>query len=378
MRNPERIAESGSRVASVLRKVNRRNLLMGAAGATAIGAAGAVAAGVGVALAARAAWNSMNRMDLRGKVVLVTGASRGLGFALAQEFARHGCKLIINARKQDALDIAAEELRRMGASVLAIAADVGNRDEVERMVQRATAEFDRIDILVNNAGVIQVGPLQTQTVEDFRESMDVMFWGVVYPTLAVMPQMISRREGRIANITSIGGKIAVPHLVPYGCAKFAAVGFSEGITAELAKDGVKVTTVVPGLMRTGSHVNAYFKGDSQSEYTWFSLGATSPVSAIGARRAARSIVNAIRRGQAETILSLPAMIAARVHGLMPATTVNMLGVVNRFMPGTNAQSKERHRGKESETAVSRSPLTMLGRRAGKALNQYPERRDQPA
>ena len=114
------------------------------------------------------------------------------------------------------------------------------------------------------------------TVADFEDAMGTMFWGMVYTTLAALPQMTERGAGRIVNITSIGGKVAVPHLLPYCCAKFAAVGFSEGIRAELAKDHIKVTTVVPGLLRTGSHANAVFKGDHHKEYGWFSLAATRP------------------------------------------------------------------------------------------------------
>src|SRR5450759_4776995 len=111
----------------------------------------------------------------------------------------------------------------------------------------------------------------------FELAMDVMYWGVLYPTLAVLPQMREHKRGRIVNITSIGGKVSIPHLLPYNSAKFAAVGLSEGLRAELAMDGVTVTTIVPGLMRTGSHINAYFKGKQEREYTWFALGASLPV-----------------------------------------------------------------------------------------------------
>ena len=209
--------------------------------------------------------------------------------------------------------------------------------------------------------------------------MDVMFWGAVYPTLAVLPQMKQRRSGHIANVTSIGGKVAIPHLLPYDCAKFAAVGFSEGLRAEVLKDGVKVTTVCPGLMRTGSHLNAEFKGDHRSEFTWFSLGATSPLVTMNAHRAARQIVNAIRRGRAEIILTPQAKLLAAVHGLFPGLTADILGLSNRLMPTAEmGGGQERHKGKECETAVTRSFVTELGRLAAGALNQYPERRAKPA
>jgi short-subunit dehydrogenase len=348
----------------------RRHLAMGAAGLAVTG----TAAGITLAFGAKKLIDRIRLADLRGQVALITGGSRGLGFAIAQELAAQGCRLVLCARHADALRWAEEELSRSGAEVMTVVCDVGKQEEVDAMVRQVVDRYGVIDILVNNAGVISVGSLESQTLADFEEAMQVMFWSNVYTTLAVLPQMVNRRYGRIANVTSIGGKVSVPHLVPYGCAKFAAVGFSEGITAELAKDNIHVTTVVPGLMRTGSHVNAHFKGDHRSEYSWFSLGATSPLTAISARRAARSIVNAIRRGQAEIILSLPAKLAVWIHGLLPGTTVTLAGVANRVMPGTGSTNKDRHSGKESETAISRSFLTKLGRDAGQRLHQYPEER----
>jgi short-subunit dehydrogenase len=117
--------------------------------------------------------------------------------------------------------------------------------------------------------------------------------------LAALPVMREQSHGRIVTITSLGGKIAVPHLVPYCAAKFAAVGFSEGLRAELGRDPVTVTTVVPGLMRTGSHVQALFTGQADKEFTWFSLGASLPLVSMDAERAARQIVEGVRRRGAE-------------------------------------------------------------------------------
>ncbi len=329
----------------------------------------ALVAGIGVAAAGRTLLRRATTYNLRGKVVLITGASRGLGFVLAQEFASEGAKVVICARDVDELRRAKEELQAHGAEVLALRCDVGKKDEVEGMIGGAQRRFGRIDVLVNNAGVIQVGPLEEQRTEDFREAMDVMYWGTVHPTLAVLPHMRKRRSGRIVNITSIGGRMSVPHLLPYSGAKFAAVGFSEGLRAEVAKDGIKVTTIVPGLMRTGSHLNAYFKGQHKKEFGWFTMGAAMPLISIEARRAARKIVSAVKHGETDLVLTPQAKLAALVHGIAPGLTADVLSVINRIMPEAGGIGAERRTGKESESALTRSPLTRAGRRAARKYNE---------
>jgi short-subunit dehydrogenase len=179
-----------------------------------------------------------------------------------------------------------------------------------------------------------------------------MFWGMLYPILAVAPGMMARRQGRIVNITSIGGKVSIPHLLPYSCAKFAAVGLSEGLSAELAQYGIRVTTVAPGLMRTGSHLQAEFKGQPNKEFTTFSLMASLPMISMDARRAARQIVSATKRGATECTLSIPATLLAFFHGLWPGPTVQMLGAVNRFLP---QPGEVRGRGVRGETVQEQMP-----------------------
>jgi len=347
--------------------ISRKTLLTGLA----VGGAATAAAAAGSVLVARALWNSARFEDFQGRTVLITGGTRGLGLALSEEFVRLGCRVAVCARDEGEVQRAVTLLQRSGAQVFGGVCDVGKQDEVNAFVKRVNEVFGPVDVLVNNAGIIQVGPIESQTIEDFREAMDIMFYGQVYFSMAVLPQMRERRRGNIANISSIGGKVAVPHLLPYTAAKFASVGFSEGLTAEVAKDGIRVTTVCPGLMRTGSYQNAWFKGDNAKEYAWFSLGATLPITAIDAHRAARTIVRAIRRGQAEIVLSLPAKLAALVHGVAPGTTVRVLSLTNRLMPGTGNASKERFRGHQSESAITRSSLTALGRKAAAQLNQRP-------
>jgi NAD(P)-dependent dehydrogenase (short-subunit alcohol dehydrogenase family) len=329
-----------------------------------------VGAGVGLALAGRSIWRQLRAIDLRGQVVLITGSSRGLGFALAQEFAHQGARLVLCARNEQELERARRDIEQLGAEVLAVPCDVSRREQVQWMIAQALTHFGRVDILVNNAGVIMVGPVQAQTLNDFEEAMNTMFWGMVYTTLAVLPHMQARKSGRIVNITSIGGKVGVPHLLPYTAAKFAAVGFSEGLHAELAKEGIKVVTVVPGLMRTGSHVNAMFKGKHTAEYTWFSLGATLPIVAMSARRAARRIVRAARVGETEVLLGWQPQLVGRLHGLLPGFVINWLALDNRLMPAAGGIERQRRIGKESESPVTRSFITALGRRAAYTYHQY--------
>src|SRR5205085_11782954 len=138
-----------------------------------------------------------------------------------------------------------------------------------------------------------------------EEVMKVHFWAPLHTTLAALPEMRQRRDGRIVNISSIGGKVSVPHLLPYSASKFALTGWSEGLRSELLKDGIYVTTVCPGLMRTGSPRNALFKGKNEAEYAWFSISDALPIVSMSAKRAAQQIVDAAARGAAEVVLSRP-------------------------------------------------------------------------
>jgi short-subunit dehydrogenase len=344
------------------------------------GVAAGLAATVGMALVGRTAYKQLRRWrssdsqrnDLQGKTVLITGGSRGLGLALAEEFARQGCNIALCARDEAEMVRARQQVERLGVEVVAVTCDVSKQEQVDHMVQVVRQHFGAIDVLVNNAGVISVGPLLSQRIEDYKEAMDIMFWGAVYPTLAVMPQMIESGSGEIVNITSIGGKVSVPHLIPYGCAKFATVGFSEGLHAELKKFGINVLTVVPGLMRTGSDLNAYFKGQQKYEYGWFALSGTNPLFSISVERAARQIVQATRRRKAELVVSWQAKLLAKVHGIAPGLTSEALALVNQLLPNAEGGSTQRKTGRDSQSVVTRSPLTALGRRAAKRYNQLGE------
>jgi NAD(P)-dependent dehydrogenase (short-subunit alcohol dehydrogenase family) len=271
------------------------------------------------------------------------------------------------------LSIARISIEDEGQEVFAVSCDVSDRDRVDRvdrLIATVRARYGRIDILVNNAGEIRVAPLENTSIENFEQAMGVMFWGVVYPTLAVLPEMRQRGSGRIATITSVGGKVSVPHLLAYSCAKFAAVGFCEGLRAEAARNGVRVTTIVPGLMRTRGHRNAVFGGKSQSEAGWFGVGASLPLLAMNAERAARKIVDATRRSKAERILTPQAHLLSTLHGISPGLVTNVLTRVNRLLPWPSGDHQTM-RGAEAEEQMPGwwRAATTFGRRAAAHLNQ---------
>jgi NAD(P)-dependent dehydrogenase (short-subunit alcohol dehydrogenase family) len=330
-------------------------------------AAGGVGLGVATGFGIRRA---RRNQDITGQTVLITGGSRGLGLAMAREFARHNCRIAICARDEAELEKARLLLDEEGVDVFTIACDVSDRGQADEMVRRVREHYGQIDILVNNAGEILVAPIENVTHEDFGRAMAVMFWGVLHPTLAVLPEMRARRSGRIAAITSIGGKVSVPHLLPYSCAKFAAVAFCEGLRTEMASHGVKITTIAPGLMRTGSYVNARFKGQAEQEAAWFSAAATLPLISMSAERAARQAVSAIRRGRAERILSTQANLLARAQGVFPGLIPNILSMVNRVLPGPTPDAITEKTGAEVQSGRGLfRAITLFGRRAGARLNQ---------
>src|SRR3954470_2717491 len=311
-------------------------------------------------------------IPLRDRVAVITGGSRGLGLLMARELAAEGARIAILARDPAELDLARRELAAAGGQrVLALPCDVRNEDEVRWAIDAAAERFGRLDILINNAGVIQVGPLEHMTVEDFEEAMRVHFWGPLHATLAALPHLRKRETGRIVNISSIGGRIAIPHLVPYSASKFALVGLSDGLRTELAKEGIYVTTVCPGLMRTGSHVNARFKGKRQEEFAWFAGSASPPVTAMPGRPAARRILEACRYGEPSLTLTPQAKAAAIANTVAPNVVARGLKLAVRLLPGPSGDGdgEEARPGWQSTSRWAPSLLTRLADEAAVENNE---------
>jgi short-subunit dehydrogenase len=328
-----------------------------------------IAAVAGGALLLKSALSQFFEYNLKNKTVLITGGSRGLGLVMAREFAREGARLALCARDEEELERARGDLETSGAEVMVVPCDVRNTNEVNNMVAAVNDQFGHIDVLVNNAGVIQVGPIEVMTHEDFELAMQAHFWGPLNTILAVLPSMRQRKEGRIVNISSIGGKVSVPHLVPYSASKFALVGLSKGLRAELMKDGIVVTTVCPGLMRTGSPRNADFKGQHRFEYAWFSISDALPLLTVSAENAARQIVRACKRGQAELVISVPAKVAVKFDALFPAVMSQLLAVANQILPEPGGVGTQRVKGRDSTSSWSPSWLTTLNEEAAARNNE---------
>lgn len=322
------------------------------------------------------------RSDAAAPVALVAGASRGLGLLLAREVGRNGLRPVLWARDQGELDRAVAVLADEGIIATAMVCDVRDPELVERLVGRIEDEIGPIEVAIHVAGVIQVGPLSSLTREHFEEAIDVMEWGPINLSLAVLPVMRRRGRGRIGIIASIGGLVSVPHLLPYSTAKFAAVGFALGLQAELAGTGVTATMVAPGLMRTGSHLRAEFTGDAAAEYAWFAPGASLPLVSMDADRAAARIVRGILRGRSVIILTPLAKIGARVEGLAPATTTRLLGWTARLLPDGPGGPTETVQGYEARRRMGSSWVAALvgrattwGDRAARRNNEPPAHRE---
>jgi NAD(P)-dependent dehydrogenase (short-subunit alcohol dehydrogenase family) len=292
------------------------------------------------------------RYSLRDKVTVITGGSRGLGLVLARHICAQGGNVALIARDPEELARAKADLASRGGAVLTVECDLLDASQIQAAVRQIIDRFGKIDILINNAGIIEVGPLENVTREDFERAMRLHFWAPFELTAQVVPEMRIWGGGRIVNISSIGGKVAVPHLAPYSASKFALTGFSDAIRAELARDNIYVTTVAPGMMRTGSHVNAKFKGKHDMEFAWFAVSAGAPLISMNADRAARKILAACRRGQPSLTLTFAARGAILGNALFPNLTGYVMRLASRFLPGTGGEE-----GNQSRAGSQLHPLT---------------------
>src|SRR6266496_2795848 len=322
---------------------------------------------IGVWVTARAIRTA--RYPLRDKVAVITGGSRGLGLVLARHICAQGGSVALMARDPEELARAKADLAPRGGAVLTIQCDLLDAAQTGAAVRQVIDRFGKIDILINSAGIIEVGPLEHMTREDFERAMQLHFWAAYELVSRIVPEMRTWGGGRIVNISSIGGKIAVPHLAPYSVSKFALTGFSDAIRAELARDNIHVTTVAPGMMRTGSHVNAKFKGKHDIEFAWFSASAGAPLISMNADRAARKILAACRRGQPSLTLTFAARGAILGNALFPNLTGYAMRFVNRLLPGTGGEEGNKSQAGFQLRRLTPERLTRLADRATEKNNE---------
>jgi short-subunit dehydrogenase len=309
------------------------------------------------------------RYPLRDKVVVITGGSRGLGLVLARYVCARGGNVALIARDPEELARAKTDLAPRGGKTLTIQCDLLDSGQIQSAVRQIIDRFSKIDILINNAGIIEVGPLEHLRPEDFDRSMRLHFWAPLELISQIVPEMRIWGGGRIVNISSIGGKIAVPHMASYSASKFALTGLSDAVRAELARDNIHVTTVAPGMMRTGSHVNAKFKGKHDNEFAWFAASAGAPLLSMNANRAARKILAACRRGQPSLILTFAARAAILGNALFPNLTGYAMKFANWLLPGAGGEEGNKSRAGSQLRRLPPEWLTRLADRATEKNNE---------
>jgi short-subunit dehydrogenase len=289
---------------------------------------------------------------------------------MARKAAAEGARVAICARDSDELERAMNDLESAGAEAYAVRCDLTNRIEVGHMVQLVESRFGPIDVLINNAGTITIGPMETMSIGDYEQAMQTHFWAPLSAILAVIPGMRKRGTGRIVNIVSIGGKVSVPHLLPYCASKFALSGLSKGLRAELARDGIVVTTVYPGLMRTGGQLHAETKGKHEKEFAWFSILDSLPITSISADSAADDILSALKNGEGEIVISLPAKLLDRINSASPELVSDLLGMANQLLPSPGgALGSVRIKGSESDSDIIPDFIRRLTEKSARKNNE---------
>jgi len=253
-------------------------------------------------------------MRIDGKVVLITGASEGIGAACAAEFARAGAKLSLTARSE-------EGLRRAGPDALTTAGDLTSEETRRRVVERTLERFGVLDILINNAGVGLYLPSWSAPLEEVRRLMELNFFALLGMAQEAARHMRPRRSGLIVNVSSIGGKMTLPWMTLYSASKYAVASLTEGLRMELRRDGVRAMLVCPGYVKTG--------------FQQHTLAGQAPESLIRSRRfaiTAGECAVAIRRGverDARTVMTPPGgWILVGLQRLFPSVVEARMAKIN--------------------------------------------------
>lgn len=258
---------------------------------------------------------------LKGSSVIITGASAGIGKAYAFAFAEQGCDLILAARSKEKIDSLAEEIRqKYNVKVLSVPTDVSDEEQAKNLINIALEQFDHIDILINNAGIGSYGYIHETSISDMKKIMDVNFWGMVHCTHSILPSMIRRRKGRIVNVSSVVGKIALPTMGAYSATKFAMKGFSDSLRVEMKKYGIGVTVICPTSTKTDFVGNA-FDGNKLKD----------DIFGMSSERVAKETINAILDNKREHILGIGENIGVTINSNFPNLIDNVLTLAPKFI-----------------------------------------------
>jgi len=301
-------------------------------------------------------WSLRKTFDFKNKAVYITGGSRGLGLSIAWNLLEKGAKVTLVARDLEELERGKEILLKdfpQGEIYLSVC-DITESKNLHFSIDEAIQNMGGLDLLVNNAGAILVGPIETMKMEDFEAQIKLHLYAAIDATQYVSKHFDTRGGGRILNICSMGGKIAVPHMLPYDVSKFALAGFSQGAASELALRNIIVTTAYPAVMRTGSPIQAVFKGDHQKEFAWFEAFDNMPVLSMSADTAAKKVLKAVADARTEIILSFPARLRMMVGAMLPEATNALMGLAAKLLP--TGRSTERKTGADSRDIFEENAL----------------------
>ncbi|MDF9799837.1 short-subunit dehydrogenase [Catalinimonas alkaloidigena] len=328
----------------------------------------------GIALA-RMLTHKHRSIDLTQKVVLITGGSRGLGLEIARLMVKEGAKVAICARDKGELKKAKEDLDELAATygtdgVYTVVCDLTKTNQLHDMLGRVKKHFGAVEVLINNAGVIQIAPEEEMEKKEYEEAMNIHFWAPYHLMEALLPEMKKKREGRVVNIASLAGKVVVPHLAPYSASKHALVGLSESLHAEMQKHNIYITTVCPGLMRTGSLQHMVHKGQHKKEHALAEILASQPFTSMDAKKAAESIVSACKHGETSLIIPLQAKAITAANGLFPGLVADVMGLVNRILPSPGGIGQKRAKGTNSKSDWVPALLEAVTDRAARRNNEY--------
>jgi NADP-dependent 3-hydroxy acid dehydrogenase YdfG len=193
----------------------------------------------------------MGTSNIAGKVVVITGASSGIGESTARLLAGNGAKVVLGARRKDRIDAVVNEISAAGGQAIGFAVDVTKRAEVEMLIKEAVDRFERVDVMVNNAGIMPIAPIQALKVAEWDRQIDVNIKGVLYGVAAVLPQMQKQKSGHIINLASVFGiKVFAPGGTVYSATKFAVRALTEGLRVELHSENIRCTLISPGAVAT--------------------------------------------------------------------------------------------------------------------------------